>query len=131
MSKVTSNAPADTVRYRLQPATMQALGKVPHGTVNARSVALGLDSGEPLLIIADALLRYAKAYRRRFGGFVANDGVGGDAFRAMLRGVKVFLDFDGGVALERGLTTDSKDNAAMCDILQAACEAAGLEWEEL
>ena len=50
-----------TVTVYLQPETMTALDGVPAGTVNARSARLGLYEGEPLLVIADALLSYAKA----------------------------------------------------------------------
>lgn len=115
----------------LQPETAYALSKVPAGTVSAQSVNLGLSEGEPLLVIADALLSYAKAYRARFDGPISEDGVGSEAFADMLRGVKAFLDFDGGVALRKGITTDSKDNGAMFDIIEATCKAAGIDYQNL
>lgn len=125
----TMNAPAPV--YIWQRETVVALSNIPTGCINARSAELGLTHCEPLLVIADSLLRYAKAYRARFDGPISGDGVGSEAFRAMIAGVKCFLDFDGAVALERGITTDSKDNAAMCDVLQAVCDAAGFTWEDI
>jgi hypothetical protein len=104
---------------------------VPAGTVCAQSARLGVYEGEPLLVIADALLSYAKAYRARFEQPINEDGVGAEAFVDMLRGVKTFLDFDGGVAMRRGITTDSKDNGAMFDIIEATCKAAGIDYQNL
>ncbi len=115
----------------MQAETVAALAKVPAGTVSAQSVRLGLYEGEPLLVIADALLSYAKAYRGRYEGPIANDGHGAEAFADMLRGVKTFLDHDGGVALRRGITTDSKDNGTMFDIIEATCAAAGIDYQNL
>ena len=115
----------------MQRETSAALAKVPAGTVSAQSVRLGVYEGEPLLVIADALLSYAKAYRGRFEGPISEDHVGAEAFADMLRGVKTFLDFDGGVAMRRGITTDSKDNGAMFDIIEATCIAAGIDYQEL
>lgn len=121
----------NTITVIMQSETVAALAKVPAGTVSAQSVRLGVYEGEPLLVIADALLSYAKAYRRRFESPVSDDHVGADAFRDMLRGVKTFLDYDGGVALRRGITTDSKDNGAMFEIVEAACAAAGINYQNL
>lgn len=115
----------------MQSETVAALAKVPAGTVCAQSSRLGVYEGEPLLVIADALLSYAKAYRGRFEGPISEDGVGAEAFADMLRGVKTFLDFDGGVAMRRGITTDSKDNGAMFDIIEATCNAAGIDYQNL
>lgn len=115
----------------MQSETVLALSKIPKGTVSERSARLGVYEGEPLLVIADALLSYAKAYRGRFDGPISDDRIGADAFADMLRGVKTFLDYDGGVAMRRGITTDSKDNGAMFDIIEAACNAAGIDYQNL
>lgn len=121
----------NTITVIMQSETVHALAKVPAGTVSAQSVRLGVYEGEPLLVIADALLSYAKAYRGRYGCSITNDGHAGEAFADMLRGVKTFLDHDGGVALRRGITTDSKDNGSMFDIIEATCTAAGIDYQEL
>lgn len=121
----------NTITVMMQAETHAALEKVPAGTVCAQASRLGVYEGEPLLVIADALLSYAKAYRGRFDGPIAEDNVGAEAFADMLRGVKTFLDFDGGVAMRRGITTDSKDNSAMFEIIDAACKAAGIDYQNL
>lgn len=115
----------------MQRETSDALAKVPAGTVSAQSSRLGVYEGEPLLVIADALLSYAKAYRARFECPINDDGVGAEAFANMVRGVKTFLDYDGGVAMRRGITTDSKDNGAMSDIIEAICAASGIDYQNL
>ncbi len=117
--------------YKYEPETIKAAAKIPAGTVNAQSHRIGMEQGEPLIVIADALLKYAKAYAQRFDGPVFNDGVGGDAFKDMLKGVKTFLDFDGGIALAKGITTDTKDNGAVMDIIEATCKFAGIDYQDL
>lgn len=121
----------NTITVIMQSETVAALAKVPVGTVSAKSSRLGVYEGEPLLVIADALLSYAKAYRGRFEDPIGNDYVCAEAFADMLRGVKTLLDYDGGVAMRRGITTDSKDNGAMFDIIEATCAAAGIDYQEL
>lgn len=121
----------NTITVIMQSETVAALAKIPAGTVCAQSARLGVYEGEPLLVIADALLSYAKAYKARFGDPINNDYVGAEAFADMVRGVKTFLDYDGGVAMRRGITTDSKDNGAMFDIIEATCKAAGIDYQNL
>jgi hypothetical protein len=115
----------------LQPETRAAFAKIPAGCVNRQSAQLGIDQGEPLLAIADALLSYAKAYQTRFEGPISGDAYAHQAFADLLAGVKTLLDMDGGVALRRGITTDSKDNRMLSDVLEAACVAGGFKWEDL
>lgn len=115
----------------LQKETVEAMAKVPAGCINARAQRLGLFEGEPVLVIADALLSYAKAYKARFEDTISDDHVLGDSFRDMLAGVKAMLDYDGAVAMRRGITTDSKDNAAMSEVIEATCNAAGIDYQEL
>lgn len=115
----------------MQRETVEALAKVPAGCVNAQSARLGVYEGEPLLVIADALLSYAKAYKARYESPIGTDHFAHDPFAAMLGGCKAMLDMDGGVALRRGITTDSKDNGSLFDVLQAACNVAGIEMEDL
>lgn len=115
----------------LQKETVAAMAKVPAGCVNARSQRLGLFEGEPVLVIADALLSYAKAYKARFGSPVSDDAVLAESFAQMLAGVRAMLDFDGAVAMRRGITTDSKDNSALLDVIEATCAAAGIDYQKL
>lgn len=122
----------NTCTIILQRETVAALESVPPGCVNARSARLGLYEGEPLLVIADALLSYAKAYKVRFeGDGIGNDGYARQPFVDMLSGCKDMLNMDGGVALRRGITTDSKDNASVERVLSEAAKVAGIDWNDV
>lgn len=117
--------------YALQPETMEACFKVPAGTVAERSMQLGLGQCEPLLVAMDALIRYAKAYETRFEGKLAADYVLGDEWLAAAKGIRALLNGDGAVAMERGVTTDSKDNGVIEEMFWSALKAAGYEEKDL
>jgi hypothetical protein len=117
----------NTITVIMQSETVSALAKIPQGTVAARSARLGVYEGEPLLVMADALLSYAKAYRARFESPIGEDGVLGKPYCEALAGVRALLNGDGAVAMRRGITTDSKDNGSIESIYWAACEAAGVD----
>ncbi len=121
----------NTCTVILQKETVAAMAKVPASCVNAQSQRLGLFEGEPVLVIADALLSYAKAYKARFECNVSSDHVMAEPFAQMLAGVKTMLDYDGAVAMRRGITTDSKDNGAMFDVIEATCNVAGIDYQNL
>ena len=120
-----------TFNYAPQPETLAGINSIPANVIDGQSARLGLAHGEPLLVIADALLRYAKAYKARFGDAVGEDYHAVTAFGDMLAGVKTLLDHDGGVALEKGITTDSKSNGAMSELLDAVCQAAGIDFQNI
>ncbi len=103
------------------------MGKPDPGCRDYQSMILGYANGEPLLHILDGLLRYAKAYRVRFDGPLENDYVLGPAWLDTAKGVRALLNGDGAVAMERGITTDSKCNGVLEDIFWAAIKAAGFE----
>ena len=67
-----------TATVKLQPETSAALDAIfAENVVNAQSMRVGLDRGEPMLLILDGLLRYAKAYRARMDQPIAEDGFAG------------------------------------------------------
>lgn len=115
----------------MQSETNQALGKIPHGTVAQASAFLGMRNGEPLIFAMDALLRYAKAYERRNEGKLSNDGVLGPCWLAAATGLRGLLNGDGAVAMEMGVSTDSKDNGVIEEIFWEAMAAAGFEEGDL
>ncbi len=117
--------------YAPQAETLAGINSIHVNVIDGQSARLGLANGEPLLVIADALLRYAKAYKARFGDNIGDDYHAATAFSDMLSGVKVLLDHDGGVALERGITTDSKSNGAMSELLDGVCQAAGIDFQNI
>lgn len=115
----------------LQNETLTAMEKVPKGTVAEASQRLGLTYNEPLLIAMDGLLRYAKAYRLRIGSPLANDGFLGEPWLEAAKGIRALLNGDGAVAMERGITTDSKDNGVIEEMFWTALKIAGFEEKDL
>jgi hypothetical protein len=115
---------------KLQPETLIAMSKVPAGTVNAESQRIGLREGEPLLYAMDGMIRYAKAYHARFESRLCDDPVLGPEFFNVISGLRALLNGDGAVAMERRLTTDSKDNGVIESMFWTACELAGMDGNE-
>ncbi len=110
---------------QLQPETVSAILKLDPKCVDAQSCALGLNKGEPLLVCLDGLLRYAKAYEKRFQSKLSEDHYLGSEWLAAITSIHSLLNGDGAVALERGITTDSKSNGVLEDIYWSARIAAG------
>jgi hypothetical protein len=119
------------ISVRLQPETNKAIDKVPVGTMAEQSMNLGLVGAEPLLLAMDGLLRYAKAYSRRFEGQLAEDYVLGPEWLAAAKGIRGLLNGDGAVAMERGITTDSKSNGVIEEMFWAALGIAGFKEADL
>ena len=92
---------------------------------------MGMRQGEPLIVIMDCLLQYALVYRHRFEGALAEDYVLGDAWLQAAKGVRALLNGDGVVAMQRGITTDSKDNGCVDNVFWKAMEAAGFKESDL
>lgn len=97
------------------------------GTVSEKAMLLGTANNEPLLEILNACMRYAKAYAKRFESPLGEDYVLGVAFASMLQGCRSLLDGDGAVAMEKGVTTDSKDNGTYEAIYWKVCEVAQID----
>lgn len=114
-----------TVTTTLQPETLAALAKLPENVVDAASMRLGIAGGEPILLALDGLLRYAKAYEKQFESKLAEDKILGAYWLDAIESIHGLLNGDGAVALEKGVTTDSKCNGVMEDIYWAAKCAAG------
>lgn len=67
--------PMNTLSLSLQLETLTAMDKINSGTIAYQSNQTGIRHAEPLIIAMDGLLRYAKAYKRRFYGELAKDYV--------------------------------------------------------
>ena len=115
----------------LQPETIAEYDKLPIGTVSQQAHRLGINSNEPLIAAMDALLHYAKAYRKAFGGDLADDGVLGDFWLDAAKGVRGLLNGNGAVAMERNISTDSKDNGAVESMFWQAMAIAGFKEQDL
>lgn len=70
------------------------------GTISADRQTRGMRNGDPCIVIADALLRYAKEHKARFESPLSEDYFLGPAWLAALTGVRSLLNgegsFDGG-----------------------------------
>lgn len=116
-----------TVKF--QPETVQAVLKIDPKCVDAYSMMLGINGAEPLLLCMDGLLRYAKAHEKRYEVKLGDDAWLGDQWLQAINGVRALLNGDGAVALEMGITTDSKCNGVLEDIYWHAMSAAGFKDE--
>jgi hypothetical protein len=86
---------------------------------------------EPLIVMMDALIRYAKAHEKRFESKLAEDYVLGPLWLNAAKGVRGLLNGDGALAHEEGWNTDSKDNGAVEGMFWDAMALAGFKEEEL
>ena len=120
-----------TITVKPQPETVSAMLKLKRGTVAESSNYLGLSNGEPLLIAMDGLLRYAKAYARQYEGELKDDCVLGPQWLEAAKAIRALLNGDGAVAMERGITTDSKDNGVIESVFWAAMGIAGFTEQDL
>jgi len=116
--------------YQYQPETIELSAKL--YKLGSKSVAsfeqqAGIKNHEPLIVILDSCLRYAKAHRVRFEDPVSEDYVLGPAFKQVLEGVEQLLNGLGAVSAESGLNVDSKDNGVCSDILKKCHELGGFE----
>lgn len=115
-----------SMTIQLQRETLEAISKLNSGTVDEASMRLGIRNGEPLLVVLDALLRYAKAYSKAYGQ-LSDDGYLGDAYFKAVEAIHDLLNGDGAVSMEKGITTDSKCNGVLEDIYQAALVVSGFQ----
>ncbi len=99
------------------------------GTVADQSHTRGLGGHEPLMYGLAGMVRYATAYRKHHEMPVSEDGVLGEPFKAICDGLRALLAGDGAVAMERGLTTDSKDNGTCEALYWQAMHAGGFDTE--
>lgn len=118
-------------RYRYRNQTEIILTEVPAGTVSRQSHLIGISECEPLIITMDSMIRYAEAYEKRFEQSLVDEPVLCEAFIEVIKGIRGLLNGDGAVAMERNITTDSKDNGAVEAMFWEAVHAAGLKESDL
>src|ERR1019366_6847972 len=100
-------------------------------TVAQQSQRRGMQEGEPLIVIFDALLRYARAYEKRYGEKLNTDGFLGKPWLKTAKNVRVLLNGIGVVAMENDIATDSFDGGTCEAIFWKAMEVAGFKEEDL
>ena len=98
---------------KFQEETIKHYRLLKDGTVSQHAHMIGLHEMEPLIVAMDAMLRYAKAHKKAYGSDLSNDGVLGDYFLDTIKGLRGLLNGMGAVAMERNITTDSKDNGCV------------------
>ncbi len=110
---------------RYQEETINEYRKISEGTIAQREMELGLHGYEPLIICMDAMLRYAKAYKKHYESKLIEDYVLGPEYAKVISGIRGLLNGQGAFAMEKGLATDSKDNGAVESLYWQCCEVAG------
>lgn len=120
--------------YRYAMDTIQAAMALDNGkeiTVDQNAHLMGMRQGEPIIVMLDCLLQYALVYKARFDGPLAGDNVLGDYWKDAIKAVHGLLNGDGVVAMQRGITTDSKSNGACEKVYWKAIEVAGFTEETM
>src|SRR3970040_819289 len=116
---------------KYQKETLEEYHKITNGTMAQQSMRLGLAEAEPLLVAMDAMLRYAKAYKKAYDAKLFEDGVLGPEFGMAIAGIRGLLNGNGAVAMERNITTDSKDNGVIESLYWKCCEVGGFNGDNL
>ena len=99
--------------------------KLPNGVVEFEEHHFGCNRGEPLIVIMDSLLRYAKAYRVQYESPLSSDGYLGIVWLAAIKNARLLLNGYGAVAMELGRSTDSKSNGVIEALYWKAIKVAG------
>ncbi|MCK9525968.1 MAG: hypothetical protein M0R49_08575 [Limnochordia bacterium] len=116
---------------KFQTETYKAIAKVSPQTIAGGSMKLGMRGNEPLLLGMDGMIRYAKAYKLRYDQPISEDYALRDYFLSVITGLRRLLDGDGAVAMERGISTDSKDNGVIEEMFWAAMDIGGFKEEDI
>lgn len=122
--------------YDYQNETCEAFAKVPERTVAHQTHCMGMNGSEPLIVILDALIRYAKAHEQSMGSKLSEDYFLGPCFLSALTSTRELLNGNGAVANEISAKTgkpcrDSKDNGACEDMFWDAMRIAGFTEEDI
>lgn len=117
--------------YRYTAEAVAQANKLPVGTISEQSHKLGMEHGEPLLIMMDCLIKYAEAYRERFDGPLSDDYILGKDWLKAATAARGLLNGDGVVAWKKDRSTDSKDNGAIEGMFWDAMQMAGFKEEGL
>ena len=112
-------------------AALEHLHTIAPGTVALRNAETGFRVGEPLLIIADQCIRYAKAYAGQFDQPISDDFMAAPEFSSLLSGFRALLNFDGAAKWEGEKSTDTKDNGMIESLYWTACEIAGIDGDDI
>ncbi len=124
----------DETREAFEHVATTSPGKVDH-----RDALLSLKVADPALVMMDAAIRWAKAYRARFEQPAAADYMAAPELSGILSGIRGLLNFDGAAKMERDTRdldapsdwTDSKENGMIEALYWKACEIAGIDGDSI
>jgi len=119
------------MRSQLSREAERALRAIDPSSVARYAAEMGVRHAEPLLFGMDGMLRYAKAYEKRYGDKLASDYVLGPYYLSVICGLRNLLNGDGAVAMEQNVSTDSKDNGMIESIFWLCMEVAGFTEDAL
>jgi len=119
------------MNYKYTAESVNHANKLPAGTVSHRAHKMGMEQCEPLIVMLDSLLKYAHSYQTRFDSKLSEDYVLGPLWLQSAVGVRGLLNGDGQIAMEKGITTDSKDNGALEALFWDCMNAAGFTEADL
>lgn len=119
--------------YEYQQETADEYDKLEssfRGSQAHSDVRLGINNYEPLIVILDSCIRYAKAHELAYESKLNEDRYAVRYLKQVLSGIEGLLNCRGAVSLERGLPCDSKDGAFCEKLLYKAYEVAGIDEKE-
>lgn len=122
--------PHSTV-YKYRPETVVAANKLPVGSQEEARHKFGMQEGEPIIVIMDALLSYAEAYRDHNGAMIATDGLFGDSWLQAAKGIRGLLNCQGAIAMRKDISTDTFDGGTVEEMFWNAMEMAGFSESDL
>lgn len=120
-----------STQYQYLPGTIEQANKLTPGTVSESDHKFGMQDGEPLIVIMDALTKYAASYYVRFETRLAEDYILGPLWLESAKGIRGLLNGDGALAMFKGRRTDSKDNGCLEAMFWEAMLMAGFEEKDI
>ena len=121
--------PFQTPRQIIDAAVVSS--KLKPGCVAMQSHIRGTSNQEPLTFGLAGMVQYAQAYKARHETKLCEDYVLGPLFLQTLTGLRGVLNGDGAIAMQLGVSTDSKDNGVCESIFWQAMNESGFTEKDL
>lgn len=112
---------------KLEKEITDIIGKLDNNSCSDQEMILGIRNDEPILIIVNSLLRYCKAHTKRYECLIGDDSYSCRYVKKIIDGVDGLLSCNGGVAMEKGLSLDSKDNGKISKMLRLIKDQHGFD----
>lgn len=118
------------MQYRYQQETIELSKKLDPTKICGHDHLIGMEAGEPMIVMIDSMIRYAREHEKAQGDKLASDWRLLDHYKDILRALKDMLNWNGALSVKAGVR-DSKDNSTLYKMIQVACQAAGINEEDL